>query len=96
MGLEGALDAETVLGISHPTPLIAYNVGGRPSSFKLSNYTPTNSNEPYLEWLQHILAQPELPQVITISYADEEQSVSYSYAKRVCEGSHSLEHVASL
>ena len=85
MGFEGALDAETVLGVSYPTPLIAYNVGGHASAFKPSAYTPTNSNEPYLEWLQYLLAQPTLPQVITISYADEEQSIPYSYAKRVCE-----------
>ncbi|KIM94800.1 hypothetical protein OIDMADRAFT_60569 [Oidiodendron maius Zn] len=85
MGFEGALDAETVLGVSYPTPLVAYNVGGRASAFKPSTYTPTNSNESYLEWLQYLLAQPTLPQVITISYADEEQSIPYSYAKRVCE-----------
>lgn len=84
-GFEGALDAQTMLGVSYPTPMIAYNVGGRPP-FKASNFTPSNSNEPYLVWLQYMLAQPTLPQVISISYADEEQSVPYSYAKRVCEG----------
>jgi tripeptidyl-peptidase I len=84
-GFEGALDAQTILGVSYPTPMIAYNVGGKPP-FKASNFTPSNSNEPYLTWLQYMLAQPTLPQVISISYADEEQAVPYSYAKRVCEG----------
>jgi tripeptidyl-peptidase-1 len=84
-GFEGALDAETVLGVGYPTPLITYNVGGKPP-FLASNLTPNNTNEPYLTWLQYVLAQPVLPQVITISYADEEQAVPYSYARRVCEG----------
>jgi tripeptidyl-peptidase I len=84
-GFEGALDAQTMLGFSYPTPMIAYNVGGKPP-FKASDFTPNNSNEPYLEWLQYLLAQSNLPQVISISYADEEQAVPYSYAKRVCEG----------
>ena len=83
--IEGDLDAEAALGIAYPTPLTTYNVGGT-APFEASVMTPDNNNEPYLEWLQYVLAKEELPQVITLSYADEEQTVPYSYAKRVCEG----------
>ena len=84
-GREGNLDAEVVLSIGFPIPLVTYNVGGKPR-FKDSKFTTQNTNEPYLTWLQYVLAKPNLPQVITTSYADEEQTVPYAYAKRVCEG----------
>ncbi|KAI4160428.1 MAG: hypothetical protein LQ342_005752 [Letrouitia transgressa] len=81
--LEGNLDAETILGISYPTPLIAYNTGGSPP-FKPDLRTPTNTNEPYLVWVQYVLAKKDLPQIISTSYGDDEQTVPASYARRVC------------
>ncbi|KAL8785889.1 MAG: hypothetical protein Q9213_003121 [Squamulea squamosa] len=81
--LEGNLDAETILGIDYPTPLIAYNTGGSPP-FKPDNNTPTNTNEPYLVWVQYVLAQRDLPQVISTSYGDDEQTVPEAFARRVC------------
>ncbi|MCJ1442334.1 MAG: hypothetical protein MMC23_002828 [Stictis urceolatum] len=83
--LEGNLDAETILGISYPTPLQAYNTGGMPP-FKPDAGNPTDTNEPYLVWQQYILAQKNIPQVVSNSYGDSEQTVPPSYAKRVCEG----------
>lgn len=85
VGLEGNLNAETVIGLAYPIPVTAYNVGGR-APFQKSRFSTDNKNEPYLEWLQYVLAQPDLPQVITTSYADEEQTVPYWYAKRACQG----------
>lgn len=84
--LEGNLDAETIIGIDWPTPLTAYNTGGNPP-FKPDINTPTNSNEPYLTWVNYVLAQPqsEIPQVISTSYGDDEQTVPLSYAKQVCK-----------
>ena len=69
--LEGNLDAETIIGQTYPTPLIAYTTGGSPP-FKSDDLEPTNNNEPYLPWLRHLLAQPDsaLPKVISTSYAD--------------------------
>ncbi|KAJ6784144.1 hypothetical protein PWT90_04174 [Aphanocladium album] len=83
MGLEGALDVETILGIGYPTPLITWNVGGQPP-FHASANKVHNANEPYMEWLNYLLEQDNLPSVISISYADEEQTVPEAYAKRVC------------
>lgn len=83
--LEGNLDAETILGIDWPTPLIAYTTGGSPP-FKADNNTPTDTNEPYLTWLSYVLAtsDSDLAQTISTSYDDDEQSVPPAFASRVC------------
>jgi tripeptidyl-peptidase-1 len=83
--LEGNLDAETILSHTYPTPMIAWNTGGSPP-FIPDALTPTNTNEPYLTWLDFVLNQTSLPQVITTSYGDDEQSVPRSFAEAVCNG----------
>lgn len=83
--LEGNLDAETILGISWPTPLTAFTTGGSPPYTPDLN-TPTDTNEPYLTWLQYVLSHPNPPQVISTSYDDDEQTVPLSYATSVCNG----------
>ena len=50
------------------------STGGSPP-FISDSITPTNTNEPYLDWLNFILAQETIPQVITTSYGDDEQTV---------------------
>ena len=83
--IEGNMDTEIMIGIAYPTPLVVYNVGGRPP-FQADDFSTKNTNEPYLEWLEYMLTKPSLPHVISLSYADDEQTVPFSYAKRVCEG----------
>ncbi|EEH19227.2 hypothetical protein PABG_01546 [Paracoccidioides brasiliensis Pb03] len=82
-GFEGALDAQTILGLSWPTPMTAYNVGSKPPFRPIEDHRE-NTNEPYLAWLQHMQSKETLPHVISISYADTEQSVPPEYARRVC------------
>jgi tripeptidyl-peptidase-1 len=45
-----------------------------------------NENEPYLPYYQYLLSKPNsaLPQVISNSYGDDEQTVPIKYATRVC------------
>lgn len=83
--VEGNLDAQLVLGVSSPTPLFAYNTGGSPP-FIPSLSTPTDTNEPYLAFLNYILAQDDIPNVFSSSYGDDEQTVPQSYAERACSG----------
>ena len=83
--VEGNMDTEIMIGIAYPTPLVVYNVGGRPP-FQADDFSTKNTNEPYLEWLEYMLTKPSLPHVKSLSYADDEQTVPFSYAKRVCEG----------
>lgn len=82
---EGDLDGELAIGISWPTSFMSWSTGGSPP-FVPDLASPTDTNEPYLDWLTYVLAQDTLPQVISSSYGDDEQTVPYSYAKRVCDG----------
>ncbi|KAI1612401.1 peptidase S8/S53 domain-containing protein [Exophiala viscosa] len=83
---EANLDSEYIIGISYPTPLTTYNVGGENPTFMPDINTPTNSDEPYLAWTMYMAGLPddEVPQVISTSYGDDEQTVSRSYAQAVC------------
>ena len=41
-------------------------------------------NEPYLDWLDFIMTQKTIPQTISTSYGDDEQTVPRDYATSVC------------
>lgn len=73
-----------------PMPVVYYSVGGRsPTVGQDGQELPLNlsNSEPYLEWLQYMLAKPDgaIPQVISISYTDTEQTVPRDYAAHVCD-----------
>lgn len=85
IGVEGDLDVETMLGIAYPLPLTIWSTGGVDPSFIPDAFTPTNTDEPYLVWLQYVLAQSSLPQIISTSYGDDEQTISQSYATTACQ-----------
>ena len=70
--IEGDLDAELALSITWPTNLTAFSTGGEPPFIK-DRATQTDTNEPYLTFLNYALAQDDLPQVISSSYGDDEQ-----------------------
>lgn len=86
-GKEGNLDMQAMLGIAYPTPLTVYTTLGTPPPFRPTASAPNNTNEPYLAWLEHMLALPDaqLPKVISTSYGDIEHTLPPSYARRVCE-----------
>ncbi|RMZ85597.1 hypothetical protein DV737_g663, partial [Chaetothyriales sp. CBS 132003] len=83
-GLEGNLDVQTILGVAWPTPLTVYSTGGSPP-FVSDAFTTSNTNEPYLVWLDYLLSLPDpLPSVVSTSYDDDEQTVPKDYAVSVC------------
>ncbi|KAG0702394.1 peptidase S8/S53 domain-containing protein [Suillus ampliporus] len=84
-GIEANLDTQFGFGLTWPTPGTFYSTGGEPP-FIPDMLTPTDSNEPYSYWLDYVLSQPTLPQTISTSYGDDEQTVPYTYATRVCAG----------
>jgi tripeptidyl-peptidase I len=84
ISLEADLDVQTIIGMSYPIPVTAYSTGGEPP-YKRDNATQTDTNEPYLTWVNYILKQSNIPQVISTSYGDDEQTVPLSYATRVCQ-----------
>ena len=84
LDVEANLDSQTIGGFVYPTEMRVYSTGGKPP-FNKDKFTPTDSNEPYLEWLTYLTSLEQLPHTISTSYGDDEQTVPYSYAKRVCE-----------
>ncbi|KAH9823548.1 tripeptidyl peptidase [Melampsora americana] len=87
VGIEASIDTQTALGFTSPTSNVFWTVGGSPP-FKPDRSSPKNTNEPYLAWLEYILSlsNSEIPQVISTSYGDSEQTVPLSYARKVCHG----------
>ncbi|KAH8832840.1 peptidase S8/S53 domain-containing protein [Flagelloscypha sp. PMI_526] len=77
------LDIQYTVGLTYPTPNIYYSTGGSPP-FNPDSQTPTNTNEPYEAFLLFLLNQTTIPQVLTTSYGDDEQTVPQDYAERVC------------
>jgi tripeptidyl-peptidase-1 len=76
---EANLDAQFQSAMSHPLPQVQFITGGSPP-FVPSVSIPDgehNTNEPYLEYYTFLLnkTNEELPQVISNSYGDDEQSV---------------------
>ncbi|PLB44831.1 tripeptidyl aminopeptidase [Aspergillus steynii IBT 23096] len=85
---EANLDLQYIVGLGAPLPVTEYSTGGRgPLVPDLSSPDPNdNSNEPYLEFLQNILKldKDELPQVLSTSYGEDEQTIPEKYARTVC------------
>ncbi|KAF8699672.1 Subtilisin-like protein, partial [Rhizoctonia solani] len=82
-GIEANLDVQYAGVLSDPIPLTFYSTGGSPP-YKPDSNTPTNTNEPYLEWVNYMLNKTTLPLTISTSYGDDEQTVPLDYATRVC------------
>jgi tripeptidyl-peptidase-1 len=85
---EANLDVQNIVGLAHPLPVTEFITGGSPP-FVPDLEEPTaadNQNEPYLEYYAYLLSQPNeaLPQVISNSYGDDEQTVPQDYATYVC------------
>ncbi|KAH8653369.1 tripeptidyl-peptidase [Xylariales sp. PMI_506] len=85
---EADLDAQFENAVSYPLPITEFITGGSPPVIpNLVEPAGTNTNEPYLEYYQYLLNQTnaDLPQVISNSYGDDEQTVPFDYATRVCD-----------
>jgi tripeptidyl-peptidase I len=65
LDIEGDLDGELAIGISYPTKFMSWVTGGLNPVFVPDLFTPTDTDEPYNTWLDYVLSQDELPQVIS-------------------------------
>ncbi|KAL7943618.1 peptidase S8/S53 domain-containing protein [Trichoderma barbatum] len=85
---EANLDVQNILTIAHPLPITEFITAGSPPYFPdpVEPAGTPDENEPYLQYFEYLLSKTnaELPQVITNSYGDEEQTVPQAYAVRVC------------
>jgi len=81
-GMEANLDVQYARTITKSIPNVFYSVGGRPPIVGGG----TNTNEPYLEFLNYLLSlsNSSLPNTISISYGDDEDTVPLDYADNVC------------
>ncbi|KAL2372539.1 hypothetical protein RJZ57_003013 [Blastomyces gilchristii] len=86
--MEANLDIQYVLGLAPASNVTYYTTGGRGKFIPdLDAPDPAqNSNEPYLEQLHFLLdlADEDLPDVLTTSYGENEQSVPAGYAESAC------------
>jgi tripeptidyl-peptidase-1 len=85
---EANLDVQNIMSLVNPLPVSEFITAGSPPYFPNPTEpagTP-NENEPYLVYYEYLISQSnsKLPQVITNSYGDEEQTVPQDYATRVC------------
>ena len=81
-GVEANLDVQYARAITENIPNVFYSTGGSPPWLG----SGTNTNEPYLEFLDYLLALPtaSLPNTLSISYGDDESTVPLDYATNVC------------
>lgn len=86
--VEANLDIQYAASLGYKQNITYYSTAGRgPLVPDLDQPTlEDNQNEPYLEFLTYILglSDKELPQTITTSYGEDEQSVPESYSTKVC------------
>jgi tripeptidyl-peptidase-1 len=85
---EANLDAQNIVGLAYPLPIVEFLTGGSPPFVPdlEMNDTSKNTNEPYLPYYQYLLSKrnSELPQAISNSYGEPEQTVPRRYAERTC------------
>ncbi|KUI73558.1 Tripeptidyl-peptidase sed3 [Cytospora mali] len=82
-GDEANLDVQYARSITESIPLTYYSTGGL-GEFEGSG---TNTNEPYVEFLEYLLDldDSDLPNTLSISYGDDEQTVPDDYAVQACD-----------
>jgi len=82
---EANLDIQYTVSATYPIPNKYFSTGGRPPFINdPSNPVNVSTNEPYLDFLTYLLNEASIPQTLTTSYGDEEQSVPEGYARTVC------------
>lgn len=87
-GGEADLDIAYTMPFVQPIDVTYYSTGGSGPYIDdggVSLDPTTASNEPWVPFLEYLLAQESVPQVISISYTDDEQSIPIAYATRVCD-----------
>lgn len=80
---EANLDTQITVPLTWPVNNIFWSTGGEPP-FTPVGSSVNNTNEPYLDWLQYIAKEKNLPTTITSSYGDDERTVPEDYARAVC------------
>lgn len=88
-GGEANLDLACMMPYVQPLDVTYYSTGGRGPYINDDGIAAPNAsksiNEPWIPFLEHLIALETVPQVISISYTDDEQAIPIAYANRVCD-----------
>ncbi|KAF8267514.1 subtilisin-like protein [Lactarius quietus] len=79
-GHETSMNVQYASAITYPTPQIFYCTGGPMEWF---NGLPT-AGDGYLAWLKYLLNLEHIPPTMSISWANPETSVPWTYATSLC------------
>lgn len=86
--VEANLDIQYTVGLTAPLHNNFYSTAGRGKLIPDLDQpvASANENEPYLDFFTWLVKQPDgaLPQTLTTSYGEDEQSVPEAYSKSVC------------
>jgi tripeptidyl-peptidase-1 len=84
-GSEASLDVQYARGIAGSVPITYYSTAGRGEW--TGDPDQRNTNEPFLEFLEYLLGLDcdDLPNTLSISYGDFQQTVPDKYATHVCD-----------
>ncbi|KAH9065005.1 subtilisin-like protein [Lactarius vividus] len=75
-GIEASVDVQYISGMAYPTPIVYYSVGEGPE----------DEDDSYLFWLDYMLnLDTDIPQTISMSYANDEAELPLDYARAVCD-----------
>ncbi|KAF7290075.1 Tripeptidyl peptidase A [Mycena chlorophos] len=85
---EGNIDTQLAIQVAYPIPMTFFTDQSIPPYIPDENQDgeQPGRNEPYLEFIDTIMAMDDPPTVITTSYGDDEQTVPRDYADAVCQG----------
>ncbi|KAJ7503166.1 tripeptidyl peptidase A [Mycena galericulata] len=84
----GVKNEDSAIQVAYPIPMTYYTTNSVPPYIPDQNqdgFFP-GVNEPYLDFIDYIMALDNPPTVITTSYGDDEQTVPKDYANAVCQG----------
>ncbi|KAJ5017413.1 Tripeptidyl-peptidase sed2 [Colletotrichum sp. SAR 10_99] len=87
-GVEALLDIQYSMPFIQPMNVTYFSTGGRGPEIgdDGKEKTPQESgDEPWVEFLEALLARETIPHVISISYTDDEQAIPLPYARKVCD-----------
>jgi tripeptidyl-peptidase-1 len=81
-GFRANTDVQYAAVMAFPTPLIFYSVGGG------QQFGPNDmpiAGDAYLEWFNHVIGEPNIPQTISISYGNPEPNMPEEYVWALCD-----------
>lgn len=87
-GGEANLDMVCSMPYVQPLPVTYFSTAGRGAYINDQGIAQNESNsinEPWVPFLEYMVAQESVPQVLSISYTDDEQTIPRAYADRVCD-----------